>query len=198
MNKRLDQLLKKREQLNAQINRIRAKEASQKRKEDTRRKILLGALVMEMMDRGELDREIIMKKLEGFLSRDIDRRLFDFSVAQDSEHRESTKGESTLERATAKGKKKSQQFEVILTDIASNKKLSVLKKVDEVTGLGLSGANNLIESAPKLVKKVATEAEAKQIQKQLTDAGAKVSVKAVVSWHSPDKREGSEGDSCEA
>ena len=181
MNKRLDQLLKKREQLNAQINRIRAKEASQKRKEDTRRKILLGALVMEMMDRGELDREIIMKKLEGFLSRDIDRRLFDFSVAQDSEHRESTKGESTLERATAKGKKKSQQFEVILTDIVSNKKLSVLKKVDEVTGLGLAEANNLIESAPKLVKKVATEAEAEQIQKQLTDAGAKVSVKAVVS-----------------
>ncbi len=90
MNKRLGELLKKREQLNAQIQKIRAREASKKRKEDTRRKILLGALVMEMMQKGELDRKVILKRLEGFLTRDIDRRLFDFSVAQDSKDKEST------------------------------------------------------------------------------------------------------------
>lgn len=77
MNKRLEQLLKKREQLNAQIQKVKTKEASQKRKEDTRRKILLGALMMEMMERGELDKNKIRKRLDSFLTRDIDRSLFD-------------------------------------------------------------------------------------------------------------------------
>ena len=82
MSKRLDQLLKKREELSAQIQKIRAREATQKRKEDTRRKILLGALVMEMMERVELDRDKIMKRLSGFLTREIDRKLFDFPVME--------------------------------------------------------------------------------------------------------------------
>ncbi|NJO94235.1 MAG: hypothetical protein HC820_07580 [Hydrococcus sp. RM1_1_31] len=77
MNKRLEQLLKRREELNAQIQKIKAQEASQKRKSDTRRKILLGALMMEMMERGELDKNKIVKRLDGFLTRDIDRSLFD-------------------------------------------------------------------------------------------------------------------------
>ena len=49
MGKRLDDLLKKREQLNAQIHQEKNKQSQQKRKEDTRRKILMGALMMEMM-----------------------------------------------------------------------------------------------------------------------------------------------------
>jgi large subunit ribosomal protein L7/L12 len=77
VNKRLDQLLKKRELLNAQIQKVKTKEASIKRKEDTRRKILLGALMMEMMDSGELDRNKIMKRLDGFLTRELDRKLFE-------------------------------------------------------------------------------------------------------------------------
>jgi large subunit ribosomal protein L7/L12 len=77
MNKRLENLLKKREQLNAQIQKIKSKEAVQKRKEDTRRKILLGALLMEMMEKGELDKNKIKKRLDSFLTRDIDRKLFE-------------------------------------------------------------------------------------------------------------------------
>ena len=77
MNKRLESLLKKREQLNAQIQKIKSKEAVQKRKEDTRRKILLGALLMEMMENSELDKNKIKKRLDSFLTRDIDRKLFD-------------------------------------------------------------------------------------------------------------------------
>lgn len=76
MNKRLEQLLKRREELNAQIQKIKAQKASQKRKSDTRRKILLGALMMEMMEQGELDKNKIMKRLDGFLTREIDRSLF--------------------------------------------------------------------------------------------------------------------------
>ena len=80
MSKRLEQLLKKREELSAQIQKIRAREATQKRKEDTRRKILLGALVMEMIEKGELEQGKIWKRLDGFLTREIERKLFDLPV----------------------------------------------------------------------------------------------------------------------
>ncbi len=72
MTKKLEKLLEKLQQLNAEIQKARTRETAQKRKEDTRRKILLGALVIEMMDKGELDDGVIMKRLEGFLTRDID------------------------------------------------------------------------------------------------------------------------------
>ncbi len=77
MGKKLSELLKKREQLNAQIQKERNKQSQQQRKEDTRRKILLGALVMEMMKKGELDEKKIIQRLDGFLTKDIDRKLFD-------------------------------------------------------------------------------------------------------------------------
>ncbi len=83
MSKRLEQLLKKREELSAQIQKIRAREATQKRKEDTRRKILLGALVMEMMSKGELNGDKLMKRLDGFLTREIDRKLFELPVLEE-------------------------------------------------------------------------------------------------------------------
>ena len=37
----------------------------------------MGALMMEMMKKGELDEKKIMKRLDGFLTSDIDRKLFD-------------------------------------------------------------------------------------------------------------------------
>ena len=77
MSKKLDDLLKKREQLNSQIQKERNKHSQQKRKEDTRRKILLGALMIEMIKKGELDEQKILKRLSSFLTKDIDRQLFD-------------------------------------------------------------------------------------------------------------------------
>ena len=84
MSKKLDELLKKREQLNARIQKERNKQYQQKRKEDTRRKILLGALMIKMMTKGELDEKKIIKKLDGFLTRDIDRLLFDLPTKKSS------------------------------------------------------------------------------------------------------------------
>ena len=76
MAKQLDELLKKREQLNAQIQQARARESAKKRKEETRKKILLGALLMEMMEKGEMDKGKVRKRLGEFLVREGDRRLF--------------------------------------------------------------------------------------------------------------------------
>ena len=77
MGKKLDELLKKREQLNALIQKERNKQSQQKRKQNTRRKILLRDLMMLMMKKGELDEKKILRKLDGFLTKDIDRKLFD-------------------------------------------------------------------------------------------------------------------------
>ena len=90
MSKRLEQLLKKREELSAQIQKLKTREATQNRKEDTRRKILLTVLVMEMMFKEQLDRDKLMKRLDGFLTLDIDRELFKLSVLEERNASETT------------------------------------------------------------------------------------------------------------
>ena len=68
------------------------------------------------------------------------------------------------------------EFDVILAEIGANK-VSVIKAVREVTGLGLKEAKELVDGAPKPVKEGATKEEADTIQKKLEEAGAKVEVK---------------------
>ncbi len=169
MTKKLEKLLQKREQLNAEIQKARARETAQKRKEDTRRKILLGALMIEMMDKGELDDGVIMKRLEGFLTRDIDRKLFDFPVQGDSDSTETTSDKkptsskkTTESKGANKGSSESQSSDgkladlirtevegssvyIILEEYPSDKKIAILRGVREVTNLGLKEAKYLIE-----------------------------------------------------
>ncbi len=79
MASKLEQLLRKQEELKAQIRKEKNKLSQAERKQDTRRKILLGALMMDMMKKGELDEKKILKRLDSFLSRNTDRQLFNFS-----------------------------------------------------------------------------------------------------------------------
>ena len=64
--------------------KIRAQQAYHQRKEDTRRKILLGALVQKMMRESRWKPEKIMADLDKFLTRDSDRKLFGFSTLTES------------------------------------------------------------------------------------------------------------------
>jgi len=68
------------------------------------------------------------------------------------------------------------EFDVVLTSIGSNK-ISVIKEVRALTGLGLKEAKDLVESAPKTLKESLPKEEAEKIQKALTAAGATVEVK---------------------
>lgn len=68
------------------------------------------------------------------------------------------------------------EFAVELTS-AGAKKIEVIKVVREITGLGLADAKNLVESAPKQLKEGVAKAEAEEIKKKLTDAGATVTLK---------------------
>lgn len=56
--------------------RLRAVEQKRKRAEDTRRKILAGALVLELMEQDQQTRERFLARLDRYLTREDDRALF--------------------------------------------------------------------------------------------------------------------------
>ena len=68
------------------------------------------------------------------------------------------------------------EFTVVLAEAGANK-VSVIKAVREITGLGLKEAKDLVDGAPKPVKEGVSKADADAIAKKLTEAGAKVEVK---------------------
>ncbi|SER76966.1 50S ribosomal protein L7/L12 [Giesbergeria anulus] len=68
------------------------------------------------------------------------------------------------------------EFNVILTEAGANK-VSVIKAVREITGLGLKEAKDVVDGAPKAVKEGLSKADAEAAKKKLEDAGAKVELK---------------------
>ena len=68
------------------------------------------------------------------------------------------------------------EFDVILVDGGANK-INAIKEVRTITGLGLKEAKDLVEGAPKELKKGVSKEEAEKIKKQLEAAGAKVELK---------------------
>ena len=67
-------------------------------------------------------------------------------------------------------------FDVVLTEAGANK-VSVIKAVREITGLGLKEAKDLVDGAPKTVKEAAPKADAEAAVKKLVEAGAKAELK---------------------
>ena len=68
------------------------------------------------------------------------------------------------------------EFNVVLLEAGANK-VSVIKAVRELTGLGLKEAKDLVDGAPKNVKEAIAKADAEAALKKLIDAGAKAEVK---------------------
>lgn len=68
------------------------------------------------------------------------------------------------------------EFTVVLKSFGANK-VSVIKAVRAATGLGLKEAKDLVEGAPTDVKEGLPKAEAEELQKQLTEAGAEAELK---------------------
>jgi large subunit ribosomal protein L7/L12 len=68
------------------------------------------------------------------------------------------------------------EFTVNLLEAGANK-VSVIKAVRELTGLGLKEAKDLVEGVPSLVKDAVNKADSEAMKKKLEDAGAKVEIK---------------------
>jgi large subunit ribosomal protein L7/L12 len=69
------------------------------------------------------------------------------------------------------------EFTVILKEYPADKKVSVIKVVRELTGLGLKEAKDLVEAVPGTVKEGVSKADSESMKKKLEEAGAKVEIK---------------------
>src|SRR4051812_9077390 len=69
------------------------------------------------------------------------------------------------------------EFSVTLKEYPADKKVTVIKVIREITGLGLKEAKDLVEGVPSLVKDAVSKADVEVIKKKLEEAGAKVEVK---------------------
>ena len=68
------------------------------------------------------------------------------------------------------------EFDVVMTSFGENK-VSVIKAVRAITGLGLKEAKAMVEGVPASIKEGAEKAEAEDVVKQLTEAGATAELK---------------------
>lgn len=68
------------------------------------------------------------------------------------------------------------EFDVIMTSFGENK-VAVIKAVRGITGLGLKEAKDAVEGVPTTVKEAVSKAEAEEVKKVLTEAGATVEIK---------------------
>lgn len=78
--------------------------------------------------------------------------------------------------AAAAATAESTEFKVTLESSPDDKKISVIKVVREITGLGLKEAKELVDGAPKVLKESCAKAEAEEISKKVAAAGGKVSL----------------------
>lgn len=68
------------------------------------------------------------------------------------------------------------EFDVVMTSFGDNK-VGVIKAVRGITGLGLKEAKAMVEGVPATVKEGVEKAEAEDVVKQLTEAGAAAELK---------------------
>ncbi len=69
------------------------------------------------------------------------------------------------------------EFTVTLKEYPADKKVSVIKVIREITGLGLNEARDLVEGVPSTVKEAVSKADSETIKKKLEESGAKVEIK---------------------
>ncbi len=68
------------------------------------------------------------------------------------------------------------EFDVVMTSFGGNK-VSVIKAVRALTGLGLKEAKDAVEGSPSTIKEGVAKDEAEDVKKQLEEAGATVELK---------------------
>lgn len=86
---------------------------------------------------------------------------------------------AAVDSATSTPAQESTEVHIVLESSQPDKKISVIKEVRAITGLGLKEAKELVEKAPKTVKENVARKEAEEIKKKLTEAGATVTFKNV-------------------
>ena len=79
--------------------------------------------------------------------------------------------------AAAPAAEEQTEFTVVLKEYPADKKVTIIKVVREITGLGLKEAKDLVEGVPANVKEGVSKADADKFKKSLEEGGAKVDIK---------------------
>jgi large subunit ribosomal protein L7/L12 len=79
--------------------------------------------------------------------------------------------------ASAPAVEEQTEFTVTLKEYPADKKVTVIKVIREITGLGLKEAKDLVEGVPSMVKEAIAKPDVEVIKKKLEEVGAKVEVK---------------------
>jgi hypothetical protein len=85
--KQIEKLEKRQAQLQAQIQNLKARDRSKQEREDTRRKILVGAYILDQT-REKNTYATLVAQLDGYLTRDSDRKLFELPQKKEIATRE--------------------------------------------------------------------------------------------------------------
>lgn len=84
---------------------------------------------------------------------------------------------SNLPSVTDKVSTDQTEFDVILKEVPSDKKINIIKVIREITGLGLKESKDLTEVVPKVIKSEVSKSDAEDFKSRLEQVGAVVEVK---------------------
>jgi large subunit ribosomal protein L7/L12 len=76
-DEKLKKLQEQRDKLNKQILTLANRENAEKRKRENRKKVLVGAMMLDMVKKGEWQESELQRRMDAFLTRDAERALFD-------------------------------------------------------------------------------------------------------------------------
>ena len=79
------ELAERKANINPGIRRVRSRLAVRERKTDTRRQILVGAMMLKLADQHPETKDFILRKLDDFLEHPRDRKLFDLALKENAE-----------------------------------------------------------------------------------------------------------------
>lgn len=84
---------------------------------------------------------------------------------------------STNDASDVQSEEEKTEFDVILEEVPTAKKIAILKVVRSLTSLGLKEAKELVETVPKTIKESTSKEDADEIRIKLEEVGATVSIK---------------------
>ena len=130
--------------------------------------LTLSKPVIHIMDQLKtltlLDATTLVNQIEDIF--DVDTSMSSNTVVAMAPSGDTGNAEEAVEEKTT--------FDIMVEDIASDKRVAVLKVIRKLTTLGLSEAKQFTTSLPKILKEGISKDEAEEAKKALEDAGAKV------------------------
>ncbi|KAB2858791.1 MAG: 50S ribosomal protein L7/L12 [Flavobacteriales bacterium] len=126
----------------------------------------LKNIINELKELTLIEAAMLVKEMENVFGIDLSTNISNVS----------TNTTSTLTEKTEKIEEKT-NFEVVLNEVPTDKRISTLKVVRNITGLGLKESKEIVDSVPKSLKQGITKEEAENIKKELESVGAIVIIK---------------------